>query len=386
MKILHVVPTYYPAVRYGGPIVSIHELCKSLVFNGNKVTVLTTNVDGKNNLKVDLCQPVNIDGVIVYYYPTLKILRRIYWSWLMFKDMRSKILEHDIVHLHSVFLWPTLHAARKAIELNKPYIVSPRGMLVKDLIIRKNFFAKYIWLNLFEIKTLKYSKYIHVTSEIEKNEFLKFNYKYKNIVNIPNGTNINFIPSNQKNVFFDEMHGLPNEYILFLGRINWKKGIDRIIYALKYMKDTNLIIAGNDEEEYTAKLKEIAKKIQVIDRIFFIGPIYGVKKLSIIKNAKILVLTSYSENFGNVVIEAMSLGVPVAVSKEVGISYEVTKSNCGRIVSGIPEKLAEDLIEMIKDKDLLYEMGENGIKTVFNEYNWNNIAIKMHNTYKRMLD
>ena len=47
MKILHVVPTYYPAVRYGGPIRSVHGLASALAAQGHDVHVYTTNVDGK---------------------------------------------------------------------------------------------------------------------------------------------------------------------------------------------------------------------------------------------------------------------------------------------------------------------------------------------------
>ena len=46
LRLLHVTPTYYPAVRYGGPIVTVHGLCKALAARGHEVHVFTTNVDG----------------------------------------------------------------------------------------------------------------------------------------------------------------------------------------------------------------------------------------------------------------------------------------------------------------------------------------------------
>ena len=69
MKILHVVPSYYPAVRYGGPIVSVHGLCKALVEEGHEVHVYTTNVDGDKESDVALGVPVDLDGVKVWYFP-----------------------------------------------------------------------------------------------------------------------------------------------------------------------------------------------------------------------------------------------------------------------------------------------------------------------------
>ena len=69
LRILQVVPTYFPAVRYGGPIRSVHFLAKALAERGHEVHVFTTSVDGPHDLDVPLATPVNIDGVLVRYFP-----------------------------------------------------------------------------------------------------------------------------------------------------------------------------------------------------------------------------------------------------------------------------------------------------------------------------
>ena len=68
MKILHIVPSYIPAYRYGGPIESVHSLNAGLVKNGAEVTVYTTNIDGSNDLNVPVGTSVMIDGVRVFYF------------------------------------------------------------------------------------------------------------------------------------------------------------------------------------------------------------------------------------------------------------------------------------------------------------------------------
>src|SRR5215475_4210617 len=110
MKILHVVPTYYPAVRYGGPIRSVHGLASALAAQGHDVHVYTTNLDGEGVLPVPLDRPVPLDAVNVWYFAT-SVGRRLYRSPGMGRALRAKISDFDIVHLHSVFLWPTLAAA-----------------------------------------------------------------------------------------------------------------------------------------------------------------------------------------------------------------------------------------------------------------------------------
>ena len=77
MQILHVIPTYLPAVRYGGPIFATHGLCKALAARGHEVQVFTTNVDGPGNSRVPIGLPVNLEGVQVRYFPC-PLLRRLY--------------------------------------------------------------------------------------------------------------------------------------------------------------------------------------------------------------------------------------------------------------------------------------------------------------------
>ncbi len=79
LRILQVVPTYYPAVRYGGPVRSVHGLSAALARRGHEVHVYTTNLDGPNDLDVPLDTPVDLDGVKVHYFD-VPGLRRLHWS------------------------------------------------------------------------------------------------------------------------------------------------------------------------------------------------------------------------------------------------------------------------------------------------------------------
>ena len=110
MRILHVIPSYLPAVRYGGPIFAVHGLCRALAARGHHVEVFTTNVDGPNDSAVPIGVPVAVDGVHVRYFPS-KRLRRLYWSPPMARALNTDVAGFTVVHLHSVFLWPTWAAA-----------------------------------------------------------------------------------------------------------------------------------------------------------------------------------------------------------------------------------------------------------------------------------
>ncbi|MGB5616533.1 MAG: glycosyltransferase, partial [Desulfobacterales bacterium] len=308
VRVLHVVPSYIPAYRYGGPIYSVHGLCKALSARNHDVHVFTTNVNGPNDSDVPLGTPVDIDGVNVWYFSS-PLLRRLYWSPSMNKALKKRIKQFNLVHLHSIFLWPTWAGARAAISCGIPYVFAPRGMLVKDLVKRKSRLMKSVWIKTIERRNLEQAATIHVTSKAEERECLRFGFKLPIISIVPNGidptefSNNSLEPSDCIKPLLDKQ-----PMILFLSRITWKKGLDRLIPALAHVPDAHLIIAGNDEENYTPHLTNLANQHGVKLRITFSGPVRNGDKKALLIAAKVLILPSYSENFGNVVLEAMAVG------------------------------------------------------------------------------
>src|SRR5262249_43069674 len=186
MKILHVVPTYYPAIRYGGPIRSVHGLASAQAAQGHDIHVYTTNVDGDGVLPVPLDRSTRLDGVNVWYFAT-SFGRRIYWSPKMREALALNIKNFDILHLHSVFLWPTSAAAQAARKARVPYVLSPRGMLVPDLIRRKSSLAKLAWICLFERRNIEHAAAIHLTSEVEAMDLRALGLRCKRSTVVPNG-------------------------------------------------------------------------------------------------------------------------------------------------------------------------------------------------------
>jgi len=385
MKILHVVPSYFPATRYGGPIWSVHGLCSGLAAHGHEVHVFTTNVDGPGDSDVPLEVPVMMDGVKIWYFPS-KHLRRLYWSPSMAKALTERVNDFDLVHLHSIYLWPTWAAARAARKNNVPYVISPRGMLVKDLIKRKSMLIKTAWITLIERRNLEWAAAIHVTSQLEKADVSWFNFRLRDIFIVPNGVNCNADSPGEKllNPLIQPI--LKNgPYLLFLGRLNWKKGLDRLIPALSKIPNIPLVIVGNDEENYRVVLDRLIQEYDVADRVVFTGSALGFDKTTLLKNAAVLVVPSYSENFGNVVLEAMAEGCPVAVTPEVGASSIVQETGAGIIVNGDPECLAEALIQLLDQPQLREQMGRLGKIAVTNSYSWGAIADSMLIEYHKLL-
>ena len=135
---------------------------------------------------VPLGRPVDMDGVKVWYFPS-RWLRRLYWSPPMARALKREVGGFELVHLHSVFLWPTWAAARAARRLGVPYVLSPRGMLVKDLVRRKSRWLKRAWIRLVERNNMAHAAAIHVTSETEATELSRFAFAMPRMITIPNG-------------------------------------------------------------------------------------------------------------------------------------------------------------------------------------------------------
>ncbi len=373
MRILHVVPTYLPAVRYGGPIHSVHGLCRALTRAGHEVSVMTTSVDGDGDSPVPLETPVNLDGVTVRYYPS-RVLRRLYFSPPMARALTDGVRSADVVHLHSVFLWPTLAAARAARSAGVPYVLSPRGMLVRELIERRSAWVKRAWITLFERRNIEAAAAVHCTSELERRELLTLGLEPRATFVAPNGVEVaSTLPAVTR-----------TDTILYLGRINWKKGLERLIEAMRDVPRARLVIAGNDEEGLTPRLRAVADAAGVTSRVEFVGYVEGEAKRALLDRAAVFVLPSVSENFGNSALEAMARGCPVVVTKGVGLAAAVETSGAGVVADGAPAALAHAIRSLMDDPARRAAAGAAALALVRERYSWDRIAAEMAGHYERL--
>ena len=358
MKILHVVPTYFPARRYGGPIVAVHGLCKALVARGHDVHVFTTNVDGDATLDVPTDRAVDLDGVQVRYFPSP--FPRLYWSPEMRRALRD-VRAYDVVHIHAVYLWPGVAAARAASRARVPYVISPRGMLVPELIRQKSRAMKTLWLRLLERRGFAHASAIHFTSQLEWDDAARVGIPLPSPEVIPNGVELPPRP------------GVPRDArtLVFLGRVNWKKGLERAIEALPQL-NARLVVAGNDEENLTPQLRALASSVNA--NVDFVGPVYGAAKDALLARATLFVLLSDSENFGNAVLEALAMETPAVLSAGVGLAQDVASAGAGVIgLDAVPA--------LLDDAGARAEMGRRGRALVESRFAWPIVAQQMENLY-----
>jgi glycosyltransferase involved in cell wall biosynthesis len=383
MRILHIIPSYLPAVRYGGPIFAVHSLCKAMAARGHEVQVFTTNIDGPRNSPVPIGVFVNLEGVRIRYF-SCPLLRRLYWAPALGRSLKSEIGNFDASHLHSVFLWPTWVAARAARKAGVPYVLSPRGMLVRDLIARRSRLAKSAWIQTIERSNLKQAAAVHLTSQLEAAELQRFGWRLPRLAVIPNG--VDEPPSWNGQIATDvEAIAAEQPLVLFLGRLSWKKGLDRLLRAFACTKAGKLAIVGTDDEGLAPQLVKLAGDLRIADRVRILSrTIIGSEKERLFAAARVFVLTSYSENFGNTVLEAMRRRVPVIVTPEVGAADIVRESEGGLVVAGDPVPLGAAISQLSSDADLARSMGEAGQRHAIGHYSWTSIAARMEDLYESL--
>ena len=383
MRILHVVPSYLPAVRYGGPIFATHGLCKALVARGHEVQVFTTNIDGPGNSPVPIGLPVNMEGVQIRYFPC-SLLRRLYWAPALGRALESEIRSFNALHLHSVFLWPTWAAARGARRASVPYVLSPRGMLVKELIHRRSRFAKSAWIYLIEKSNIEHAAAVHLTSQLETSELERFGWRFPRLAVIPNGIDEPMVPAGDISADVDAIASA-QPLVLFLGRLSWKKGLDRLLHAFAQTRSGKLAIVGTDDEGLAPQVKKLAEELQLADRVRVVArTVVGSEKERLFAAAQLFVLCSYSENFGNTVLEAMRRRVPVVITPEVGAAEIVRQSAGGLVAQGNAEAFGAAIGHLLDNPTLARSMGEAGQRYVMTHYTWAGISARMEELYESL--
>jgi glycosyltransferase involved in cell wall biosynthesis len=382
LRVLHVVPTYLPALRYGGPIFSVHGLCRGTVERGHEVHVFTTNVDGPGVSDVPLERAVNLDGVNVWYFPT-GLGRRLYRSPTLSAALRDRIASFDLVHLHSVFLWPTLAAARIAANRRVPYVLSPRGMLVPELIRQMGRFRKTAWIELFERRTIREAAALHVTAVNEAEDLKPFNFVLPPVWVIANGVHLPPPTENYCAVSADVRSAVAGgEFILTLGRINWKKNLLTLIDAVAALPNQRLIIAGNSEDDYARDVRRRINELGITNRIILIDrQIEEPDKSYLYRSCNIFLLPSLHENFGNVALEAMVHRKPVVVSSSAGVSEIVTEAKAGIVVPPQKNAIADAISLLMASPERRISCGQSGRRIAEERFGWSQTADQMIEHY-----
>lgn len=285
-----------------------------------------------------------------------------------------------LIHNHG--LWqPANHwAASTARRYGVPLIVHPRGMLEPWALQHKGF-KKRLGMALFQRRDLETAKVLVATSADEYRNFRRLGLTQPVAV-IPNG--IDLTAAEGPKVGHARTGG--DRTVLFLSRVHKVKGLSNLVQAWAQVQPAGwrLQIAGPDEGGHLAEVLRAAQAVGVAGSIDYLGEVDGARKTEAYHNAALFVLPTFSENFGVVVAEALSHGLPVITTRGAPWA-DLETHGCGWWVDIGVEPLATALRQaMALNDDERRAMGERG-RAYVQRYNWADIARQMADVYRWVL-
>lgn len=383
MKVLTFITSI--SLKGGGPSRSVPMLVKGLAELGVDITLMTYWSDDMNTHA--------LDGTSA----KLKVLRPDFSRSQMEEYIISE--KFDVIQLQSMWDLRYHIVAKTARKHRIPYIITPRGMLEPWCLSQKKW-KKKLAMALYQMKDIKRSACVFTTAEMEALHVRDLGVDVPMVV-LPNGIETDSYPCR---ISKDKV----KKQILFLSRIHIKKGIellidafDRIIKKNADMDDWTVAIVGNGEEEYIRELKRKVEGLNLRDKVKILAPVFGDAKVKLYQESSIFCLPSYSENFGMVIAEAMSCGVPCITTNgtpwqllngevsTMGANLDILGKNrkTGWCIDLNVDNLEKVLLEAMTMKtEALYEMAQKGNLLVQENFNYKSVARKVMQLYSWLLD
>lgn len=367
-------PSFYPSKAYGGTIRSGYGLCRGLTQLGCDLRVLTTDTDGLGRvLGVANDRDVQVDGLRVRYCH--KWFRHSVSPGLL-GVLPSYVRWANVVHLTAVYSFPTLPTLFFCRLFNKPVVWSPRGALQRwegsSRVVHK-----WLWEALCQKLAPKNNLVLHATSQVEAEQSLKRLPTLRAVV-VRNGVDV------PQNVRRSASNGKLR--LLYLGRLHPIKGIETLLEACGIVEALSLgwhlYIAGTGSSSYVDFLKSKVQELGLSNKVEFVGEVFEEKKEALFAQSDVVLVPSYTENFGIVVAESLAHAVPVIASK--GTPWIGLETNrCGLWVDNDPESLATAIRKI--GTLPLQEMGRRGREWMEKDFSWGSVSGEMLAVYRECI-
>jgi len=352
-------------------------LAENLVKAGMDTEVYATTANGKEELPVTPGEKMMVYGVPVTYFKRLT-KDHSHYSPALFKALRHDVKGFDLVHIHAWWNLVSIFSCLIALKNKVPVLLSARGTLSPYSFQNKNIGVKWALHHLLGKSLLK-KCHIHATSKREADAVTSL-FKPKSITVLPNFVKL---PEEQN---FPAKEISPVFKLLFFSRIEEKKGLDLLIKALPAVTvPYRLTVAGNGDPAYVESLKKLAAEEGLEDKIDWIG-FQNENKFGLLYAHDLFVLPSYDENFGNAVIESLSVGTAVLISEEVGLEDYVNINNLGWLCHTNPASVAWHINNIaINDKDGLNRIREFAPGIIAGDFKEEHLVKKYADLYKELI-
>ena len=369
LSILHVLTSRAP--RYGGPP-RMAELCTALGGLGHHVELVSTTLDGPDDLAVPTGVAIQEEGFVSTAFPVVTP-RSYTFSPSLVRWLWRNVERFDVVHVHSVYLFTTFAAARISAAKRVPYVWHPHGALT-DHHRPRHRRRKAVYERLIEWPNARGAAGAVWESEREQVEAVEAGWPVGSVV--WSGA---WVPQLDR-----DAERRPDE-VVFLGRLAEKKGVDLLVEAFARVAairpGARLRFVGPDDGGRAAALAARAEALGVRDRVSFEGFVGGERKKDALQRAAVHVLPSADESFGAAAIEAMAYATPVVLTKAFPFWEEACRHDACVVVDRDPASIADGILSLLNDRSRARTVGENGHAFVADRFSWERIACELTRLY-----
>jgi glycosyltransferase involved in cell wall biosynthesis len=379
MKILHAISGIRRS--QGGPTFALEGLARAQKAIGLDVSVVATYIvdEGRDAARhfAEMGVECSVYGPAHGKFSRLAGLNEI---------IAQHVAEADVVHIHA--MWEEIQhvTAVESRRAGKPYVWRACNAISWP-IMQKSYWFKRAVLAWRLKKDLNGAAAMHYTTQTEADESKWLGLSSPSIVE-PNGVDLSE-DSGSAERFLDRYPQLQGRRVLlFVGRLNPEKGFEILIpaFAQAELDDAMLVIVGSDPDRpYRATIELMMQEHALSeDRVLFTGHLDGVEKQDAYAAADCLVLSSKSENFGNVVVEALGQGLPVIVTRGVGLSSELALAGVGAVVDYDIDSLRAAIEKAFTSPGGL-QRSDIARRFVAERFDWAAIARRWEGHYRRIV-
>lgn len=290
----------------------------------------------------------------------------------------------DVVHVHGV--WEMSHGVVRcwAARAGAPVVVSPHGMFGEAALAFSARRKRLFW-RMVQAKSVRAAACLHATAPSEYEDIRAFGLRQP-VAIVPNGIDL----PDLADLGPDGNAPRPaSPYVLSLGRIHPKKGLDRLVAAWALVAPTHpgwrLRIVGPDEGGHAEELKRMIDNLGLAGSAGVEPPVYGGDKFRLMRDAEIFALATLNENFAMTVAESLACETPV-ISTEGAPWSGLVDNRCGWWIDHGPEAMAAALREaMAMPDNERRAMGRRGRAWMQRDFGWDGIAERMIGVYSWLL-
>lgn len=376
----------------GGMSVYIRELARELGRRGHWVDVYTRAHDPADDQIVDLGENArlihleaggvqDIHKLVVYSY-----LADLLCELELFTNRSG--LQYDLIHSHYWLSGWLGRCIQRWWDVPHITMFHTLGAVKNTIGVGEDEPELRIWA---EKGLAKDCQRIIAATEKEKEDLIRYyDASPETIRVIPCGVNLDLFRPVDKGIARRQLGFDDDSIILFVGRIDPLKGIDRLLMAMTYLdgrQGPRLVVVGGDDdsEAELERLQQLSQELHVEDSVTFVGPVEQKELPCYYSAAQVCVIPSYHESFGLVALESLACGTPVVAAGVGGIEAVVRQGETGYVLKdNAPLRLADRIDALLSRPDAGAQSVSSTRASVLG-FGWANIAEAIIEEYRQVL-